>query len=86
MAMPWLLALGTIFVYGALFSKLYRLNKVLQLSRHKITMKSVAWPMTYLAFVVVLELSLWTVLDPLIWERVSNYFVWAQVSIVIRVL
>ena len=68
MAMPWLLALGTILVYGALFSKLYRLNKVLKVSRHKITMKTVAWPMSFLALLVVLVLILWTVLNPLIWR------------------
>lgn len=73
MAMPWLLALGTILVYGALFSKLYRLNKVLKVSRHKITMKTVAWPMSFLALLVVLVLILWTILNPLTWERVSNF-------------
>jgi hypothetical protein len=78
MAMPWLLSLGTIFVYGALFSKLYRLNKVLQVSRRKITMKSVAWPMSFFTFLVVLVLTLWTVLNPLVWERVSTSFLSAQ--------
>jgi hypothetical protein len=69
MAIPWLLSLGHIITYGALFSKLWRINKVLQFSRRKIDIKQVAWPFAALAFLALVILSLWTALDSLNWTR-----------------
>jgi hypothetical protein len=69
MAIPWLLSLGHIITYGALFSKLWRINKVLQFSRRKIDIKQVAWPFAALAFLTLVILSLWTALDSLSWTR-----------------
>jgi hypothetical protein len=69
MAIPWLLSLGHIITYGALFSKLWRTNKVLQFSRRKIDVKQVAWPATILAVLALLVLSLWTGLDSFGWRR-----------------
>jgi hypothetical protein len=69
MAIPWLLSLGHIITYGALFSKLWRINKVLQFSRRKIDMKQVAWPSAILAVLALFVLSMWTGLDPFQWER-----------------
>jgi gamma-aminobutyric acid type B receptor len=71
MTMPWLLSLGHIITYGALFSKLWRVNEVLQFSRRKIDMKHVAWPFAMLTFVILVVLSLWTALDSLQWIRVE---------------
>jgi hypothetical protein len=68
-AIPWLLALGHIITYGALFSKLWRINKVLQFSRRKIDVKQVAWPATILAVLALLVLSIWTGLDGFEWRR-----------------
>jgi hypothetical protein len=70
MAIPWLLSLGHIITYGTLFSKLWRINKVLQFSRRKIDVKQVAWPATTLAVLALLVLSIWTGLDDsLVWSR-----------------
>jgi hypothetical protein len=71
MAIPWLLSLGHIITYGTLFSKLWRINKVLQFSRRKIDAKQVAWPATILAVLALLVLSIWTGLDDssLVWSR-----------------
>jgi hypothetical protein len=69
MAIPWLLSLGHIITYGALFSKLWRINKVLQFSRRKVDVKQVAWPTAVLAVLALLVLSIWTGLDSFKWER-----------------
>lgn len=71
MAVPWLVSLGHIITYGALFSKLWRINKVLQFSRRKIEVKHVAWPMAALLLAAIVDLSLWTGLDPLRWQRIE---------------
>jgi hypothetical protein len=69
MAIPWLLSLGHIITYGALFSKLWRINKVLQFSRRKINIRQVAWPTAILASLALFVLSMWTGLDAFQWER-----------------
>jgi hypothetical protein len=69
MATPWLLSLGHIITYGALFSKLWRVNKVLQFSRRKIDVRQVAWPSALLVLAALIVLSIWTAVDPLVWTR-----------------
>jgi len=69
MAFPWLAFVGFTLTYGALLTKLWRVNRVLQFARRKIDIKHVAWPMAILVGCAVLVLSLWTALDPLQWER-----------------
>ena len=69
MAFPWLAVLGFSTVYGSLFSKLYRINSVLQFTRRKIQTKQVVWPMAALLLGAVVILSLWTAIDPLVWNR-----------------
>jgi hypothetical protein len=71
MATPWLISLGVIMIYGALFGKLWRVNKVLQFSRRKITMQQTIWPVIALVLAAFVVLSLWTALDPLQWERIE---------------
>jgi hypothetical protein len=71
MATPWLLSLGHIITYGALFSKLWRINKVLQFSRRKIEIRHVAWPSAILFIAAIAVLSLWTGLDSMTWKRVE---------------
>ena len=69
MAMPWLMCLGFILVYSALFTKLWRVNKVLQFSRRRVTILSVAAPMVLLFLAALGVLILWTMMDPLRWSR-----------------
>jgi len=69
MSIPWISSLGYMLTYCALFSKLWRVNKVLQPVRRKIDIKQVLWPFLLLVALTVLILSLWTGLDPLKWER-----------------
>jgi gamma-aminobutyric acid type B receptor len=72
MATPWLLSLGHIITYGALFSKLWRINKVLQVSRRKIEIRHVAWPSAILFIAAIAILSLWTGLDSMTWQRAET--------------
>ena len=69
MSMPWLLAIGHIMIYSALFTKLWRINKVLQFTRRKIEIKQVVGPMVGLVISAIVILILWTVLDPFKWTR-----------------
>jgi hypothetical protein len=71
MAIPWLLCLGLIVVYSTLFTKLWRVNKVLQFSRRRIKIRHVVGPMTGLMVAALFVLSLWNGLDPLRWERIE---------------
>jgi hypothetical protein len=72
MATPWLISLGTIIVYSSLFTKMFRIHKVLQFSRRAIQIKNVAWPALLLIISALLVLALWNAIDPLRWERVST--------------
>lgn len=72
MATPWLASLGHIITYGALFSKLWRVNRVLQFARRKVNMIHVAWPSALLAALALVVLGLWTGLDPLTWTRTET--------------
>ena len=45
MASAWLLPLGTTIIYSTLFTKLWRVNKVLQFSRRRVLIRHVAGPM-----------------------------------------
>lgn len=71
MATPWLFCCGHIITYGALFSKLWRVNKVLQFTRRKISAAAVAGPMAALLFATIVVLTAWTVHDPLVWTRTT---------------
>jgi gamma-aminobutyric acid type B receptor len=69
MAVPWLFCSGYLITYGALFSKLWRINRVLQLRRQAIMIKQVVWPFLVLLAIALLILGLWTGLDPMEWVR-----------------
>ena len=69
MATPWLVSTGHIITFGALFSKLWRINRVLQFSRRRVNIIQVAWPSAILFSAALLILGLWTGLDPLVWNR-----------------
>ena len=69
MATPWLACLGHILTYGALFAKLWRVNRVLQFVRRKVDIVHVAWPCAVLVAMALVVLGLWTGLDSLEWNR-----------------
>ena len=72
MAFPWLLSMGFTVAMSALFSKLWRINKLFQnpnLRRMKVTVKDVIAPFVVLFVVNFVALLTWTLVDPLQWDR-----------------
>jgi len=70
MASVWFLCLGHLLIYGALFTKLWRINKVLQFRKTKVKLHHVVLPLLALLVAAILILMLWTILSPLEWKRV----------------
>ena len=54
-----------------LLKQLWRVNKVLQFSRRKISATAVAGPMVALLVATIVVLAAWTLYDPLSWVRVE---------------
>lgn len=72
MMSPWLFSVGFVTSFAALFSKLWRINKIFQSNRFqrvKVTEKDVLVPFAVLFFVNFALLLAWTIADPLIWDR-----------------
>jgi hypothetical protein len=70
MATPWLLSSGHIISYGSLFSKLWRINRVLQFFvRGRVEIIHVVWPMIIVLICAWGVLSFWTTFDPMEWKR-----------------
>eukprot|EP00525_Craspedostauros_australis_P013341 CAMPEP_0198114154 /NCGR_PEP_ID=MMETSP1442-20131203/5621_1 /TAXON_ID= /ORGANISM="Craspedostauros australis, Strain CCMP3328" /LENGTH=312 /DNA_ID=CAMNT_0043771399 /DNA_START=214 /DNA_END=1152 /DNA_ORIENTATION=- len=56
-------------MYGAMFAKLWRVNRVLSFTRRKMDVRHVAWPVALLMFTALAILTAWTIVDPLQWQR-----------------
>ncbi|KAL7580582.1 hypothetical protein ACA910_003703 [Epithemia clementina (nom. ined.)] len=72
MAFPWLLSMGFTVAMSALFSKLWRINKLFHnpvLRRVTVTEKDVMAPFAFLFIVNFAALLVWTLVDPLQWQR-----------------
>lgn len=72
MSAPWLLSMGLTVTFSALFSKLWRVNKLFGRStmrRTKVTERDVALPFVVLLSTNVMLLTAWTLADPSRWER-----------------
>lgn len=64
-AMPWLMIVGNILIYGALFTKLWRVHRVLQFSRRTVKIKDVGRPVLILLGLALVILLVWTIVDPM---------------------
>ena len=72
MAVPWLVSMGFTIAMSALFSKLWRINKLFQnsqLRRIRVKEKDVIAPFAILFIINFWALVTWTLVDPLQWER-----------------
>lgn len=72
MAAPWLFSVGFVTSFAALFSKLWRINKIFQSNRFqrvKVTEKDVLVPFAVLFVLNFALLLSWTIWDPLVWDR-----------------
>ena len=70
MAVPWLIFAGFSFTYGAIYSKLYRVNKVVQFTRQRPGTHFASWPAIMFLLAGVTLLAVWNALDPMYWQRV----------------
>ena len=69
MSTVWLFFTGNIIFYCGLFSKLWRIDRVMQLRRKSVTVLNVLGPMVIVLAFAVAVLTTWTFVDPWIWER-----------------
>jgi hypothetical protein len=72
MSAPWLFSVGFVTSFAALFSKLWRINKIFQSNRFqrvKVTEKDVLVPFVVLFILNFALLLGWTIADPLVWDR-----------------
>eukprot|EP00339_Tiarina_fusa_P029647 CAMPEP_0117073674 /NCGR_PEP_ID=MMETSP0472-20121206/51879_1 /TAXON_ID=693140 ORGANISM="Tiarina fusus, Strain LIS" /NCGR_SAMPLE_ID=MMETSP0472 /ASSEMBLY_ACC=CAM_ASM_000603 /LENGTH=761 /DNA_ID=CAMNT_0004798329 /DNA_START=89 /DNA_END=2374 /DNA_ORIENTATION=+ len=76
MSVPWLTWCGFTITFSALFSKTRRITKLIDSAREcqrvQISAMDVAGPFIFLISLNVILLSLWTVLDPLVYVREAN--------------
>jgi hypothetical protein len=73
MAMPWLVSMGFTVSFSALFSKLWRINKLFNCTqvfrRVVVTQNDVLAPFAVLFVLNLVFLTTWTFADPLHWQR-----------------
>jgi gamma-aminobutyric acid type B receptor len=72
MSVPWLLSFGFTLAFSALFSKLWRMNKLFHnqnFRRAKVTEKDVLAPFATLFTLNFAVLLTWTLVDPVHWSR-----------------
>lgn len=76
MAVPWLLLLGFVIAFSALFSKTWRLNQLLNsgmsMKRIQVQAKDVIWPFVVLMTLNVACLLGWTLLSPLEYVHIQS--------------
>jgi len=68
---PWLFFTGQILVFCALFTKLYRLDKVLQFRPSAVTMYSALWPLLTFVALTLAVLAAHSIYDPWSWVTVT---------------
>ena len=76
MSVPWLITLGFVLIFSALFSKTWRVNKIFhqpnKFKRMKVTTQDVILPMLVLLTANVIILSCFTALSPLKFIRTNT--------------
>jgi hypothetical protein len=68
-AFPWFFVIGYMVMYAALFSKLWRLSKLLSMRRRAIDVKQVLLPFCVILAASFIVLVVWQVVDPYTWVR-----------------
>lgn len=66
---PWFFFVGHVLMFCALFTKLWRVDRVLQFRRKAVTISSALWPLLAFLGITVSVLVAHTALDPLVWVR-----------------
>lgn len=76
MSIPWLNGIGISLKLSALFSKLWRVNKIVNgpsFQKKIVTAKDVMWPLLTLLSLNLIILVIWTIVDPVEWVREPVY-------------
>ena len=68
-AFPWFFVIGYLTIYCALFGKLWRLSKLLQMRRRMVRIHHVLMGPAILIGLSLVVLVVWQAIDPLVWER-----------------
>jgi gamma-aminobutyric acid type B receptor len=68
-AFPWFFVIGYLVMYSAIFSKLWRLSKLLSMRRRVVGVKQVLVPFCFIMAASVVVLIVWQVVDPYVWIR-----------------
>lgn len=66
---PWLFFTGHVLMFCALFTKLWRVDRVLQFRRKAVTIRSALWPLVAFLAITISILVIQTIADPWVWER-----------------
>ena len=66
---PWLFFLGQIIGFSAIFTKLIRVDRVMQFRRQAVLVRHVVGPLLTLLLLALGFLVTWTLVDPWTWER-----------------
>merc|ERR1719469_901177 len=73
--MPWLLSVGFVLTFSALFSKILKVNTIVQASlrfkRVKLSLVDVLKPLVALSLINLILLSIWALVDPVKWVRTA---------------
>lgn len=67
---PWFFIIGQLLLVACLFSKLWRVNKVMQFRRRTVTIRRASYPIVIVLVLALIVLITWSAVDPWIWERV----------------
>jgi 7 transmembrane sweet-taste receptor of 3 GCPR len=68
-AFPWFFVIGYLLMYCALFSKLWRLSKLLQMRRKAVHVRHVLFPCVIIVTCSLIVLTVWQITDPFSWNR-----------------
>jgi hypothetical protein len=66
---PWFFFTGQIMMFCALFTKLWRLDRVLQFRRRAVTARSALTPLLAFLAITLSILVAYTIVDPWLWQR-----------------
>ena len=65
----WLISVGYMIIYGAMYSKLWRVNRALQFTRRRVGLYRAVLPFAILLVLTVIILTVTTIVAPVEWER-----------------
>lgn len=66
---PWFFFIGNVSIFTALFSKLWRVERVFQFRKIQVKVVHTLWPLILLLVVTTAVLLVWTITDPWTWHR-----------------